>query len=96
MHVHLIGTLPPPHGGVSVHLHRLRRRLLAEGHRCEVWGNRDDPASDLHAIRGSREVVERLKDRPPGELVHVHGNPLLAGWLARRRPGVARQRRLSR
>ncbi len=37
MHIHQIGPLPPPYGGVSVHISRLRRHLLRAGHDCTTW-----------------------------------------------------------
>jgi len=41
MKILLIGPVPPPHGGISVHVSELRRQLTAAGIPCEVLDTRD-------------------------------------------------------
>src|SRR5262245_26011912 len=41
MKILLIGPLPPPHGGISVHVSELRRSLEAAGVPCRVFDARD-------------------------------------------------------
>lgn len=65
----LIGHEPPPIGGVSVHLRRLRARLRAEGHAARVA---DERAAGPFLLLPWLLLVllrQRLRPRP---LVHVH------------------------
>jgi glycosyltransferase involved in cell wall biosynthesis len=36
--VTLLGTYPPPYGGISIHIQRLKAHLNKEGHECVVYG----------------------------------------------------------
>jgi len=80
----LIGCLPPPVGGVSVHLKRLTARLEAEGHRWRLFD--DGPVRPL--LLPGRLLGALLAARREGvRLVHVHsGNwrtRVLAALLGR-------------
>jgi glycosyltransferase involved in cell wall biosynthesis len=88
MDVHLIGPLPPPFGGVSVHIKRLREALLAAGHRCMVWGNHHRPSENIFAIGSLRRGLRHLSGVAPGAILHFHQYHLLAGLMARKRSRV--------
>ena len=80
----LVGCLPPPVGGVSVHLRRLTARLEADGHRWRLFD--DGPVHPLQLP--VRLLGALLAARLRGvRLVHVHsGNwrtRMLAAWLGR-------------
>jgi glycosyltransferase involved in cell wall biosynthesis len=65
----LIGGLPPPVGGVSIHLLRLRRRLAKSGHRCRIRDDARVPPWLLPAWLAWLLLAQRARRRP---LVHVH------------------------
>lgn len=82
MEVHLVGPLPPPYGGVSVHVSRLRRQLLEAGHRCIVWGNHDRPADSIFRLGSPLRGFARLLRAHPDAIYHFHDSYLVAGLLA--------------
>ncbi len=88
MHIHLVGPLPPPYGGVSVHIHRLRSRLLRAGHECSVWGNHERPDERVFAISSTLKGLRELRRQDADAVFHFHANYLLAGLLARKRRRV--------
>lgn len=93
-----VGPLPPPHGGVAVHLANLRGHLESRGVRCEAFdpslqGRGRGPA--LLQVAGVARAIRRFARR--GWTIHVHTNghnrrswllALLAGIAARRSPGT--------
>ncbi len=84
LNVHLIGSMPPPYGGVSVHVSRLRHRLLAEGHSCTVWCDRDDPSLGLRHFKGTIPALRDLSALDSSPILHFHYAYLAAGLLAAR------------
>lgn len=86
MHVHLIGPFPPPYGGVSVHIRRLRSRLQRSGHECTVWCQEDRPEEvGVRALGRLDQAVRRLGCLPKDAILHFHQHYLLAGLFAHRR-----------
>jgi glycosyltransferase involved in cell wall biosynthesis len=79
--VTLFGPVPPPYGGVAVHVKRLHEVLLEAGFAARVvsFGNyrRHEPAIDV-LERGDRHwpavVAALLRSAGPGGLVHGHWN----------------------
>lgn len=84
--VHLIGPYPPPYGGVSTHLSRLRNRLLRDGHKCTIWSSHHDPDSGFVRLPPRRQALHALADQDG--ILHFHGRHLLAGQLASRGANV--------
>jgi len=85
MRVLLVGPLPPPSGGISVHVMQTHRRLTAAGADCEVL----DPSK----TRGKFALVARLaRYASHGWEIHLHTNghntkswlmALICGTIAR-------------
>jgi glycosyltransferase involved in cell wall biosynthesis len=65
----LVGCLPPPVGGVSIHLRRLTARLEAEGHRWRLLDDGPVPAILLPLRILGALLAARLRHT---DLVHVH------------------------
>ena len=72
----LIGHEPPPVGGVSVHVRRLRARLEADGRICRVADDRAAPPGLLLPWLLATLLRQRFRRR---SLVHVHSG----NWRAR-------------
>jgi glycosyltransferase involved in cell wall biosynthesis len=90
MRVTLVGSYPPPFGGVSVHLSRLASRLMDDGHKVQVFdtaslfGPKRDLTEDPPWVhRHMSRLLLALRSGPllKADVVHVH-NPLskLAAW----------------
>lgn len=76
----LVGPSPPPHGGISVHVVGLRRRLEAEGCRVKTFDVAKGEGS--RATRAARLYREVSRHRVAGWRVHVHiSGHGLAGWM---------------
>ena len=82
MNVHLIGSYPPPYGGVSVHIYRLRKRLLAAGHQCTVWCGHDRPEDNLHTFKEGKARIPEMARSVPEAVFHFHSSHFLAGRVA--------------
>jgi len=82
MEIHLIGPLPPPFGGVSVHIARLRKRLLRAGHTCVVWSHEARPTENVCAAGSLRQMHGALRKVSRSSILHFHENHLLAGLMA--------------
>lgn len=76
--------MPPPFGGVSVHVARLRQQLLDEGHACTVWCDRDDSKLGLKRFGSTNQAVRALGALENGSILHFHSAYLAAGFLASR------------
>src|SRR5579872_55209 len=78
MKILLIGPLPPPHGGISVHLSEIHRRLAAAGVPCRVLNTSDVRSGSFHFAL----LLYSLQ----GWTLHLHANGhnwkswLLALW----------------
>ncbi|MCK4508721.1 MAG: glycosyltransferase family 4 protein [Desulfuromonadales bacterium] len=81
--IHIIGPYPPPYGGVSTHIYRLRERLLRDGHGCSVWCFQHDPDRRLYATHKIRQTLRDLLNVDPRAIFHFHSNHRLAGLLAK-------------
>lgn len=78
----MVSSYPPPYGGVSIHAHRLRRRLLEAGHECTVWGNQNRPEEGLFPFPKAKGRLRELARRAPDSIFHVQSRHLAAGRLA--------------
>ena len=67
MRILLIGACPPPHGGISVHVAGIQRRLLASGIPCVIL----DPSRVGGKIAFARVLLQYVRR---GWIVHVHTN----------------------
>jgi glycogen synthase len=73
--VGLVGSYPPPYGGVSVHLKALQRYLEAQGHACIVYNtgkNKNAPGRQVVNVGGLLSLVVELARARVG-LFHAHG-----------------------
>ena len=70
----LIGTYPPPYGGVSIHIQRLKEQLEIRGMKCIVYDTSGVPKSAKDIFSSTilssllRIICSRGKD-----IIHVHG-----------------------
>jgi len=80
----ILGRLPPPYGGVTVHLNRLARLLVRSGipYRIYDTDGRVDP--DRHAVAGGNTPLWLLKflATVPEPGVHLHTNNIKTIMLA--------------
>ena len=63
----LIGPRPPPHGGISVHVSGIHRRLIAAGVECEIL----DTTLIMDRLRFARELASYAAR---GWTLHLHTN----------------------
>src|SRR4051812_29294153 len=73
----LIGMLPPPSGGIAVHLIDLGRAVAAAGTPVRFADARPGSSRDLRA--GARFLGELARARARGDLFHLHTNGHNAG-----------------
>src|SRR5260221_10860228 len=93
MKILLIGPYPPPHGGVSVHVYEIRKRLQALGVDCQVV-NVDPRASESDefiSIRSGWDLFRTsLRLARSGWILHAHTNGHnLKSWLIALTVGLA-------
>jgi glycosyltransferase involved in cell wall biosynthesis len=82
VHVLLFGPIPPPFGGVQVHLMALREHLRSSGDRVSVINitrHRQADHDDLYYPETAAGVITRIAQLKP-DVLHVH----LGGFLGRR------------
>ncbi|MBI3792004.1 MAG: glycosyltransferase family 4 protein [Gemmatimonadetes bacterium] len=82
MHVLQVGPIPPPFGGVQVHLMALRRHLRDAGDRCSAVNNtrhRQPDHDDLYFPASAAGLIARFAALRP-DIVHLH----LGGDLKRK------------
>jgi glycosyltransferase involved in cell wall biosynthesis len=94
----LVGPYPPPHGGISVHVATLHRRLAGAGVRCQVLdidgvhppaSNGDRPGASQRLALLAR--LRSLAGRGWAMHLHTHGHTR-NGWLMVLSCGVAARR----
>jgi glycosyltransferase involved in cell wall biosynthesis len=87
MKILLIGPLPPPHGGISVHVSEIHRQLTAAGITCCVL--------DMNLVRpGFGFALAVLRHAFPGWTLHFHTNGHnVKSWLLALGCGLAGQSR---
>jgi glycosyltransferase involved in cell wall biosynthesis len=87
MKVLLIGPLPPPHGGISVHVSEIHRQLTAAGITCRVL--------DMNLVRpGFGFALAVLRHAFTGWTLHFHTNGHnVKSWLLALGCGLAGQSR---
>src|SRR5947199_8818497 len=73
----LVGTLPPPSGGIAVHLADLARAARAAGTPVRFADARPGSSRDLRA--GACFLGALAAGRARGDLVHLHTNGHNAG-----------------
>ena len=66
MKILLIGEVPPPYGGISVHVAGIQRQLLAAGIECQVL--------DTGRIRAAGFGAALLRYVRDGWTLHLHTN----------------------
>ena len=77
MKILLIGSYPPPHGGVSVHVSEVRRRLRLSGIECRVVNvdPRAPQSNEYLSIRGGLHLLFLLtRFARDGWTLHAHTN----------------------
>ena len=89
--VAIIGTLPPPYGGVTVHIRRKLQLLKDAGvpyRLYEQTGKSSDDQTVVAAKNGAKQFLKLMWSLPE-KLVHFHTNRLYAlavgTWILRRR-----------
>jgi glycosyltransferase involved in cell wall biosynthesis len=84
--VHLLSAFPPPYGGVSVHVYRLRARLVEQGHQVTVWCDHDRPEEGLRRFGSKEEWIRTMAQEARDAIIHIHNAHLVAGLLAPKHP----------
>jgi len=70
-----IGPYPPPYGGVSIHIKRLKERLEKEWPECSVYDNSGVPKKELNIIYSKTsfkwlfDLIRTFKK----DIIHYHG-----------------------
>ena len=87
MRVLLVGSFPPPWGGIAVHVRRLAQRLHSEGHAVrglDLTRPAAMPAPwPIHpAPRGLRKLPGWVRDARWAQVMHVHTHGMNASLLA--------------
>ena len=74
--VTLIGSYPPPYGGVSVHIQRLQTLLLNTGIQCIVYEyercqhlKNNENVINIRKIKNWRHILN-----PTGSIIHTHNS----------------------
>ena len=90
MKVILIGSYPPPYGGVSVHIQRLHHNLKQSGHKSVVintWQSlTDDEDDDIITLRGGKVrrhlslAYKALIYNQNCDIVHIHSATGSSFW----------------
>jgi glycogen(starch) synthase len=73
----LVGSYPPPHGGVSVHVASLRGALAEAGVRTEVLNldPRAPRSPEYRSVRGGADLMRAVRAQARrGHVVHLHTN----------------------
>lgn len=82
MRVVILGPMPPPYGGVSTHVRRLRERIRVHSP-CEVWSRAHEAGPADHCFGNFEEGLRALLELPEETIYHAHAYHLLAGRLAK-------------
>lgn len=73
----LIGAYPPPHGGISLHIQRLKRQLEKRGYKCIVYTQKKQnelPEKDIVKIKNVKRWLSRYFFFAEEDIIHYH-NP---------------------
>lgn len=75
MKIALIGTYPPPIGGTSIHISRLREKLIHDGYNVFVYDTNGTGIADFHefmAIKNYRKWIIWYSLHMPEDIIHSH------------------------
>lgn len=87
----IVGHVPPPYGGISVHIGRLVDRLARAGFNYRLYDTRRHSDDKLHIVPGQKNVAWFAKFllTTPEQVIHIHSNRvsaiLMASWFTRLR-----------
>jgi glycogen synthase len=89
----LVGPVPPPHGGVSVHVARVREELRSAGIPCRILNTarKSSPSEDYIAVSSRVQLATEVACHAlRGWTVHVHTNGHnRRGWILSLLCGIA-------
>lgn len=75
MKIALIGTFPPPIGGTSIHISRLREKLVNDGYDVlvyDTYGSGKANFSDFVSIKNYRKWIVKYIFYMPEDIIHSH------------------------
>ena len=81
MKIMLVGPYPPPYGGISVHIKRLKYYLVKKGHQCFVCNYGDISnanGDDIFSITSIKKIWKKKGNffwetkRVNPEIIHIH------------------------
>lgn len=69
----LIGPYPPPIGGVSIYIKRLKELLDDNGFYCEVYneGNYEDKSNNIYTIKNYKSLILKF-NKLKGDIIHFN------------------------
>jgi len=78
INVLLIGSYPPPYGGISVHIERLYHHLLKKGNKCQILhtGSNRTLLNNNKDIFKIFEIFKLIKIKKTNPIVHIHVSAL--------------------
>jgi len=71
----LIGPYPPPYGGISIHIQRLKKQLEKRGYECVVYelGRQGElPGKNIIAIKNSKRWIFKYFLSAREDIIHYH------------------------
>ncbi|WP_438349870.1 glycosyltransferase family 4 protein [Paenibacillus sp. FA6] len=73
MKIIMIGPVPPPVGGISVHIKRIQKRLRDEGIQCDVYNEANDCRieDNIYSLQGYKRFLFKIPFIR-GDLFHFH------------------------
>jgi len=71
----LLGSYPPPYGGVSIHIQRLKYELEKKGIKCVVYdflGEKNVPDDSVVVVRNPKKWLLKYLFTAKEDIIHVH------------------------
>lgn len=73
MKIALVGPYPPPFGGVSIHIQRLKERLIERGIKCTVYDVKNMQDRNI-SVKKIKEWVTQIFLLPKEKIIHFHSS----------------------
>ncbi len=73
MKIALVGPYPPPFGGVSIHIQRLKERLIERGIKCTVYDVKNMQDRNI-SVKKIKKWVTQIFLLPKEKIIHFHSS----------------------